>query len=62
MDALQLDSAVYLYSSNFGHGNNQFKTNTWFVEEKNHASIITVTDDELCVPVTEHNFVSNPGK
>ncbi|CAF1384533.1 unnamed protein product [Rotaria sordida] len=54
------ESATYLYSSMHGFDNNQFKGDTWYVEDNNAVSFVTVSGDGNCIPVSTNTFISNP--
>ncbi|CAF2798175.1 unnamed protein product [Rotaria sp. Silwood2] len=54
------ESATYLYSSMYGYDNNQFKGDTWYVEDKDLVSFVTVSGDGNCLLVGANTFVGNP--
>ncbi|CAF1306534.1 unnamed protein product [Rotaria sordida] len=54
------ESATYLYSSMYGFGDNQFKGDTWFIEDNNAVSFVTVSSDGNCIPLNGNNFISTP--
>lgn len=57
---LIVDSATYIHSSTYGYGSKQIIADTWFVEISNAINYITVSRDGHCVPLTGHNFLSEP--
>ncbi|CAF3377729.1 unnamed protein product, partial [Rotaria sp. Silwood2] len=54
------ESATYLYSSMYGYGNSQSQGDTWYVEDNDRVSFITVSSDGNCIPMNTNSFIGNP--
>lgn len=59
---VDLDSATYLHSFTYGYGNKTIVGNTWLVKIDNQINYSTVSDDGLCIPLSGHVFLTDPGR
>ncbi|CAF1428398.1 unnamed protein product [Rotaria sordida] len=56
------DTATYVRSVTYGYGDKQIIGDTWLVKIDDAITYSTVSRDGLCVPLTGHSFLPNPGK
>lgn len=46
----------------YGYGNGQSKGDTWYIEDNNGVTFLTVSSDGNCIPMLSDTFGRNPRK